>query len=380
MKIAIAVHGRFHAFDLARELSHQGASVSLATTYPAFIARRFLPPHIELRTALALELARRAAAATGYRPPIDAWMAKRFGRFAARALPGAADVFVGWSGASLEATEVARRRGMRIVIERGSTHIAHQAKVLDAERARHGIGGAPSVDDRLVSREIAEYATADAIMVPTRFAAKTFIQQGIDPAKLVVNPYGVDLRRYATMPTERPHHDRLRVLFVGRVGLRKGVPYLIEAARRMGSHLEVHLVGPEEPEIRPFLAATERKIVRRHGPLRGQALDACFRDADIFCLPSLEEGLPLSLLQAMAAGLPAVVTPETGAEDVIEHGRDGLVVPARDPDGLVAAFDRLLSPDLRISLGASARIRARNAAGWREYGVRAMTAYRRLLH
>ncbi len=378
MKVSIAVHGRFHAFDLARELATSGASVSLATTYPAMIARRWLPQTVILRTAPSLELLRRATASLPLFPSTDFWITSRFGLFAARHLPATSDVFVGWSGASLEAIEVARARGIPVVIERGSSHIAHQAAILAAEYSRHGRDG-PAVDPRMITRELAEYEAADAIMVPSHFAARTFVENGITQQKVIVNPYGVDLRPYAALPVERERSAHTRILFVGSVGLRKGTPALVEAFGRLGESYELHLVGPVDPRLLPLLKPLLNDRVFVHGPLRGGDLIDRFSRADIFCLPSLEEGLALALLQAMASGLPVVATPETGAEDVVMDGCEGLLVPARDPDRLAAALLRLADRDQRLAMGTAARNRVAASFGWPEYGTRALAAYRALL-
>lgn len=378
MKVAIAVHGRFHAFELARELVRRKIAVTLATTYPGLIARPMLPPDVDLRSAPLLEIARRLAASVPAFPSIDVWLASRFGRFAARTLPATADIFVGWSGASIETIEVARSRGMRVVIERGSSHIAHQAKVLADEYHRRGVR-AVAVDPRMIDRELKEYEAADAIMVPTRYAASTFVQHGTSPSKLVINPYGVNMAKYVAMPVSRPPSPRTRILFVGRIGLRKGIPYLLQAFQKLGTSFELHLVGPQDAEM-DSVARSYPEHIQLHGTLRGASLEARFQDADIFCLPSLEEGLSLALLQAMAAGLPVVATPETGAEDVVTEGQEGFLVPARDAERLASALLGLSSRERRVAMGTAARARVASAFSWSDYGDRAIAAYHRLLH
>ena len=378
MKVAVAVHGRFHAFDLVRELASRQIMVSLATTYPRAVARRFLPPEVKVHAAPLLEIVRRVAPYLRGCPSPDVWIASRFGRFVARSLPDEADIFVGWSGASLEALHVARSRGMRIVIERGSTHIGHQARILAEEYGRHG-SDRPAVDARMVERELAEYGAADAIMVPTRYAAKTFIREGINPQKLAVNPYGVDLARFVSMPVMRPLTGTVGVLFVGRVGIRKGVPYLLQAMSAAGSDFELHLVGPIEADVKGMLKSFESDRLHVHGPLRGAALESQFQNADIFCLPSLEEGLSLALLQAMAAGLPVIATPETGVEDVMATSHEAMVVPARDPDKIAEALSGLRRQDTRIAMGTAARSRVASGFNWANYGERALAFYKKLL-
>ena len=129
MKVAVAVHGRFHAFELAEHLYREGMLAQLATTYPAFVARRFLPVGVPLATAPWIEAIRRAHAALGIGPAPDLFIARAFGRFSARHLPEA-EALVTWSGASVEAIAAAKRRGMFVALERGSTHIVFQTEIL----------------------------------------------------------------------------------------------------------------------------------------------------------------------------------------------------------------------------------------------------------
>lgn len=378
MKVWVAVHGRFHAFELAGELHRRGLLAGLATTYPAFVARRFLPPGVPLRTLAWAEFVRRVAGRAAFLPEPDVAIARAFGRFAARAL-GPADLLVGWSGASLEAIAAARAQGMRVVIERGSTHIRHQARELAQEYDRFGIPRRP-VDDRMLAREVAEYAAADAIALPSTYAAQTFVNEGVPADRLIVNPYGADLTRFA--PHAAPaRRSMVRLLFVGRVGLRKGIPTLLRAfARVHGPGVELHLVGPVEPGMSAVLASEPMDGVVLRGILRTPDIEQAFRDADIFCLPSIEEGFPLALLQAMASGLPVVATFETGAADIISDGRQGLLVPARDSAALGDALAALVEDAaLRQRMAVAARSRVETGFGWADYGDRAVSGYRRLL-
>lgn len=379
MNVWLSVHGRFHAFSLASELRARGALAGLATTYPAFMVRKHLQGADVLRTAPWLEAVRRVAARLPLnRAHTDLWIAEAFGRFAAAQLPVEADIFVGWSGASLEAIPGAQARGMRVIIERGSSHITSQTAVLADEYARFGIRHAPT-HPQLIERELAEYAAADAIAVPSIFASQTFERCGIPRRKLIVNPYGVDLQRF-TPRTRARRPGPVRVLFVGGIGLRKGVPWLLEASGRLGRSVELHLVGPFDPVSRHIINSRLHTAVVVHGPLRAPALEAVYADADLFCLPSIEEGFPLALLQAMAAGLPVVATPATGASGFLTDGQDGLVVPERNPDALAEALATLAGDEpRRRAMGNAARQRVGRGFSWSDYGSRSVAAYSHLL-
>ncbi len=379
MKVTVSVHGRFHAFELADGLHRLGHLDRLLTTYPAFAVRRFVDAGVRLRTAPWLEVRRRLHDATGLGAKPDFAIARAFGRFAAGALEPGADVLVGWSSATLEVIPVARDLGMKVVVERGSTHIAHQWEVL---RDAYGRFGLPfdDADPRIVERETAEYEAADAIAVPSRFAAATFVARGVPENRLIVNPYGVDLGRFSPAPPPATGGGRRpRVLFVGRVGLRKGVPTLLEAFAGLGGAAELHIVGPLENGIKEMLGRRPLDGVTVRGAVAGDALPAEYAAADVFCLPSIEEGFPLVLLQAMACGLPVVATDATGIGDVLTPGLEGLIVPAGDAAALRDALTGLTADaDKRLAMGRAAAERVRSGLGWADYVDRAVAAYNAL--
>jgi glycosyltransferase involved in cell wall biosynthesis len=188
-------------------------------------------------------------------------------------------------------------------------------------------------------------------------------------------------------PGEAPpaHGDAgpFRLLFVGAYGRRKGCPELVEAlARVRGQGLDARLtiVGKEE---RKGDDAVVTDKVRAHG-LDGAVeftgvktaseMPPAYRGADVICLPSRHEGLPMALLEAMAFGLPAVATPVGGIADLVIHGDTGLLVSPGDVDGLAHAIATLAGDtERRRRMGARGRERVFALAGpttiaseWRE--------------
>ncbi|WP_168185947.1 glycosyltransferase family 4 protein [Magnetospirillum sp. ME-1] len=377
MSVAVAVHGRFHGFDLAGQLSRRHVLSRLITTYPGFAVRRFLPAETPLATAPWLEAVRRAWPLLRLPGRPDTVIARRFARFAACHLPDCR-ILVSWSGASLEAMAEARRRGIRTVLERGSTHMDHQCAVLTEAHARWGLVWSPT-DEELVEREREEYAAADLIALGSSHAAETFLARGFAPERLLVNPYGVDLDRFRATPRVEEPGRPLRLLFVGQVGVRKGVPELLRAFAALKRPAELHLVGPVEPGFASLLArlATDGVVLR--GPLPGAALPGEYARADAFVLPSVEEGFGMVILQAMAAGLPVVASSATGLPDADPRGQAGLVVPPADIAALTHALDLIVGDTAsRRRMGQAARSAVEAGWSWDDYGGRAVEAYGRL--
>jgi glycosyltransferase involved in cell wall biosynthesis len=378
VKIAIAVHGRYHAFELARGLQLRGMLSQVATTYPRIVAGRFLPAATKVRSAGWLEAWRRAQAKfPALVPSCDPGLHQAFGRFAKRTLPDDADILVGWSSATLEAIPAVRNKNMLVVLERGSTHILHQKEVLEAEYERLGLG-APPMNITIIERELAEYDQVDAIAVPTGYAAETFVEKGVPAHRLFVNPYGADLP--PTIRTGQRTEGKPKILFVGQVGVRKGVASLLAAFEALGDAAELHLVGPIEPGFEKVLSSYDSLSIHVHGPVIGTGMAGHYQDADMLCLPSIEEGFGLVLLEAMSHGLPVVATRVTGGSELVQSGKNGLLVEPGDIDGLAGALSSLVNDfDFRRELGEAGRDRVLSDFTVEKYCDRAIRAYADLL-
>jgi glycosyltransferase involved in cell wall biosynthesis len=260
------------------------------------------------------------------------------------------DVFHGWNHMSLYSLRRARKLGARIMIERSSTHPVVQERILREEYERFGVPY-PGGMRWLMDKHIQEYEEADAIAVPSAFVARTLIEQGVPAEKLRHVHLGFDPARF--YPAPKPD-SVFRVLFAGLITLRKGIPYLLEAFKRLQlPDAKLVLVGGKAPDSHVFLPPYESSY--RHVPFVPQEdLPALYHSGSVFVLPSLEEGFGMVAYEAAACGLPVIVTENVGA--TIRDGQDGFVVPIRDSDALAERLLRLYEDeDLRQAMGESAR-------------------------
>lgn len=153
--------------------------------------------------------------------------------------------------------------------------------------------------------------------------------------------------------------DLVHILFLGRVGERKGVPQLIEALQRISHHegWRATIAGDGDVEVAKAKSAALGIADRISFPgwVGPDAVASLIASADILALPSFAENLPMSVIEGMAAGLAVVATPVGAVEDIISHERSGLLVPPGDATALAEALARLVEDaSLRARLGADA--------------------------
>ena len=172
LKVCVGSHGRFHAFHLAAGLYHLGALESLQSTYPYIFIKHAIGFNIPTRTAPSLEILRTLGVKFGDRHAANVLLSERFGRFLAKYIRRShPDILVGWSSSTLEAIPVAHDRGIKVIVERGSSHIAQQTEVLSNAYAALGITSMIT-HPQIIERELEEYALADAISDGTEIVCR----------------------------------------------------------------------------------------------------------------------------------------------------------------------------------------------------------------
>jgi glycosyltransferase involved in cell wall biosynthesis len=187
--------------------------------------------------------------------------------------------------------------------------------------------------------------------------------------------YGVESSQFYPIQKQ---DDVFRITYVGQITFRKGIQYLLEAFTKLnlpGS--ELLLVGGIDPRFRPILARYEGSFT--HIPhLAHVDLVKHYGQSSIFAIPSLADAFPLAVLEAMACGLPVIISQNTGTADLVREGEHGFIVPIRDVEAIqkaiCAAYE---SPDLLARLSTNAANLAR-AQTWECYGQDAIALYKRL--
>ena len=356
--------------------------------YERTLGRRTPPPGLPLDKVIEAGIAEDfAAAAVGRLPfaPMN-WrrrkvhelvfaaereVAKKAGRLAQDA-----DIVVASYGTGRYAFEAVHRSGGRAVLSYPIAHNRYQRQLYaeEADLAPEFAAALPRMEwlpQEYSERLEEECEMADRIIVGSSFVRQSFVELGYDASRIAVTPYGVDAERFT--PRAEPRRDGVfRALFVGQIGQRKGMSYLFrgyELFRRSDSELQI--VGSYSPGHEVY-ARYEGSY--RHTPNVPQKdLTSLYQQADVFVFPSLIEGMPLVVLEAMACGLP-VITTTHGPGDIVRDGIDGFFVPIRDSEAIAARLEQLYrDPSLREQMGRNAREQALRYT-WNAYVQKAAAA------
>ena len=264
-------------------------------------------------------------------------------------------IFFGYDTGFLEPARWVKARGGKTIVCQMDPARYEVDLVMEEEKRWPGWAKrSVEVPEAYFQRREAEWTVADLVMVNSDWSKQGLIRQGVKEEKIVVVPLAYEVTqdegrgtrdkgygnaekssRRSTFDSRRP----LRILFLGQVILRKGIQYLIEAARMLEEE-SVHfdVVGPIG--IADEGVKSSPKNMTFHGPVSRDQTEEFYRTADLFVLPTVSDGFALTQLEAMAHRLPVIATPNCG--EVVTDGVDGLIVPACDPMALAEAFQLLI--------------------------------------
>ncbi|PTL81851.1 glycosyltransferase family 4 protein [Vitiosangium sp. GDMCC 1.1324] len=242
----------------------------------------------------------------------------------------------------LEPLEWARRAGVPSVVDNPNGHIAGFRDVYVRETWRQArrphLGHPTPASVRRIQRE---YTLASAIRVSSPWSRDSMVRGGVPAGKISVIDQLIDLERFRPPATRLPAEGPLRVCFVGSLDVRKGFHYLLRAIRQVGSErVQLRIVGATGDRVSRQLFERERQ---------GLAVEAtpgdprpAYESSELFVLPTLEDGFGLVVGEAMACGLPVVVTDQCGGAAWVEPGRTGWLVPAGKEQALAATLEEAI--------------------------------------
>jgi len=257
---------------------------------------------------------------------------------------------------------VGRRRGIPLVVQTHGTLLGYDRIVHDGRTWPY------ELYDTVTRRHTIR--RADRIVVSTCQERQEAREFGVPDDRIEVVPVGKDVKRYQSVPHDPPD-EKFRLLFVGRLDPSRNVEVAIRAMEALPEAVELQVVGGDatrsnatEESYVERLRTLARELsvsdrVRFTGPKYDEELVAAYRSAHAFVYTSRYENFGQTVLEAAAAGLPVIATPEGVAPDLVEHGETGYLVSYDDPSEVVDAVTELRdSPHRRMGRELQEKVRA----------------------
>lgn len=276
---------------------------------------------------------------------------------------GDACTLVSMPGSSLDTFR--RNRDRSLVLHQIDAHPRVRNERLEGFYGAHR-AKAETYPDWFVERIEAELEIADRVLVPGTVVADQMRSNRIADSKIVQVPYGVDPGVFRPPMVElRNTRTRTRIVFTGQVSLRKGIVFLLEAARRLP--IDLVLAGPIFDN---GLIRNRPDNVSLSGVLSATQLSDLYAHSDAFVLPSIEDNFALVVVEAAAAGLPVITTFETGSHELL--GQEHTILNAGDVPALRDALSAVepLTWERRLSIADQSRAQATRT--WTEYADAAL--------
>ncbi|MFK8163473.1 MAG: glycosyltransferase family 4 protein, partial [Lewinella sp.] len=224
------------------------------------------------------------------------------------------------------------------------------------------------------------YEDSDYILCASEFVKRSFLERGFADEKLLKVNFG--FKTFSSdnhQSAPKGKDDVFRVLYVGQLHFRKGLRYAIEAFKQLKHpNKEFFIVGPKTT-ITGLENVSIPDGVTFTGVLKGEDLAEQYRQASLFVLPSLEEGLALVQGEALSFGIPLLITTNTGGEDIITNGKEGFIVPPADTQALLEKMQLVADdPLLREEMSANAFETTSSLGSWDAAGAKLVSELTRI--
>lgn len=388
MKVTTVAFNRFHIFDQARELQNLGLLHKLISNYPRYKTREFgiLDENVIslIQTGL---MERLRLKISGYIPShhdnsFSKWLHNKFSKEVQNYIDIETDIAIFLSSFGLEGIEYCNNNNIKAISDHGSAHIRYEQNILSQEREIFGLGYGLKNIDWLIEKQDCEFSKADYILLGSSYAKDTFLMQGYDSDKLIINNYGVNIDGFKKIEKT---DDVFRVITVASPEIRKGIHYLIKAFNDLGlKDSELWIVGNKD--ISEDLAVIFKKMklnfenIYFKGMFRQKDLYKVYSQCSVFCLPSLSDGFGMVVPQALSCGLPAIVSSNTGSKDIIIDSSNGYIVPIRNSE---AIKDKLLflyeNQYVLAEMSVVACESVKRGLSWADYGCRLKSEFQKIM-
>jgi len=379
MKVITIAFNRFHIYDQARELENNNLLVRMITNYPKYRSRDFEISDKFVFSLLFTGVVNfiRIKLCNKINPNINSniikYLHNKFSKDVVRHIPNDIDIAIFLSSFGLEGIEFCNNNNIISISDHGSVYLPYQFKIIEEERRIFDLEPSINHNKWIIEKELKEFNSADYILLGSNFAKETFLQNGFLEKKIIVNNYGVDLESFRKIDKS----DKVfRIIFVGSVNINKGIHYLLKAFNILNlENSELWVIGGGYPNKDIDTVFKKMDINFKNVYFKGSFPQAelykYYSQASVFCLPSLSDGFGMVVPQALACGLPVIVSENTGAKDIVKEDYNGYVIPIRDVESIKEKLSYLYENKQKlITMSNNALQSVKYGLTWEDYGNR----------
>jgi glycosyltransferase involved in cell wall biosynthesis len=283
----------------------------------------------------------------------DRWCASRLN-------PDQFDAVIAYENSAAETFRRAHKLGMTTILDAASFHHAWQDQFYEYTESDR-------VHQRVNRQKDLEVERADHILTVSEMARKSYLDAGVAPERVTAVPVGCDLSRFGGDELLSPT-DRFTFIFAGHASQRKGADTLLQASQTLREEDVAHdlwFVGGADDDVPWHLAPH----VKRYGRVPQTELATLFRQVDCLVLPSRHDSFGMVVVEALASGLPVIVSDQVGAKEAVGDA-SGWILPAEDSDAFAQRMAWCVENPSAVTSMAPAARRAAEHYSWGAYHQR----------
>lgn len=304
---------------------------------------------------------------------------EKFGRYSCKYIKDAQIFHVRSGSGQGGAIACAKRHGMITLVDHSIAHEDEMISVLKPEYEKHGIEYQLDSTSAFWNLVIQDCKHGDYILVNSDYVKRSFVEHGYEADKIKVVYLGVR-KDWFGIKKSYDIQDKIKLLFVGGVTLRKGCYYILESLqllRDKGIPFEINMIG-NTSELTDIIKKYDTKEINFIPSVPYDELKNYYANNDAFLFPSLSEGSTRAGMEAMGAGMPVILTDNCG--NPVEDGVNGIIVPIKDSKAIADAVEKLYkSKELREHLGRAAADTIATKYTWEKYAENISKVYREII-